>query len=89
MKIRESAGQKLPLGRGIHFKFMMMSFSLANTLASFMDIMNRVLRPFLDPFIVVFIDGILVYSKDIEVHKNHLRLGIGKTKETPVVCQTQ
>ena len=41
-----------------------MPFGLTNSLASFMDLMNRVFRPYLDKFVVVFIDDILVYSKD-------------------------
>ena len=49
-----------------------MPFGLINALAAFMDLMNRVFEPFLDRFIVVFIDDILVYSKDHEDHDTHL-----------------
>jgi hypothetical protein len=50
-----------------------MSFGLTNALAVFMDTMNRVFHDYLDQFIVVFIDDILIYSKTSEEHKEHLR----------------
>ena len=49
-----------------------MSFGLTNALAYFMSMMNKVCMEFLDKFIVVFIDDILVYSKNEEEHKEHL-----------------
>ena len=45
-----------------HFKFMLMPFGLTNTLAAFMDLMHRVFQPYLDKFVVVFVDDILIYS---------------------------
>ena len=50
-----------------------MSFGLTNAPAAFMDLMNRVLRSYLDIFVIVFIDDILVYSRSEDEHSDHLR----------------
>ena len=51
-----------------------MSFDLTNAPVAFMDLMTRVFRPYLDKFIVVFVDDILIYSKDRKEQANHLRM---------------
>ena len=58
-----------------------MTFGLTNAPAYFMNMMNKVFMEFLDKFVVVFIDDILVYSKNEEEHKEHLRLVLGKLTE--------
>ncbi|GJY22365.1 putative reverse transcriptase domain-containing protein [Tanacetum coccineum] len=57
-----------------HFEFQVMPFGLTNAPAVFMDLMNRVCNPYLDKFVIVFIDDILVYSKDEKEHGKHLKI---------------
>jgi hypothetical protein len=56
------------------YEFMVMSFGLTNALTYFMYMMNKVFMEYLDKFIMVFIDDILVYSRSEEEHEGHLRL---------------
>ena len=51
-----------------------MSFGLTNAPTKFMDLMHRVFQPYLDRFLVIFVDDILIYSKYEEEHKGHLRI---------------
>ena len=57
-----------------HYEFLVMSFGLTNAPTAFMDLMNRVFHPYLDQFVVVFIDDILVYSKDAQEPEQHLKI---------------
>nr|GFB66345.1 putative reverse transcriptase domain-containing protein [Tanacetum cinerariifolium] len=56
-----------------HYEFQVMPFGLTNVPVVFMDLMNRVCKPYLDKFVIVFIDDILIYSKDDKEHGEHLK----------------
>ncbi|KAM1561039.1 hypothetical protein ACFX1Z_004214 [Malus domestica] len=64
-----------------HYEFLMMPFGLTNTPAAFMDLMNRVFQPYLDKFVIVFIDDILVYSKSKAKHARNLKLVLSSLRE--------
>nr|GFC04620.1 retrotransposon protein, putative, Ty3-gypsy subclass [Tanacetum cinerariifolium] len=56
-----------------HYEFQVMPFGLTNAPAVFMDLMNWVCKPYLDKFVIIFIDDIIIYSKDKKEHKEHLK----------------
>ena len=60
-----------------YYEYLVMSFRLTNAPATFMDLMNRVFKKYLDKCVIVFIDDILVYSKTKEEHAEHLRIVLG------------
>ena len=64
-----------------HYEFLVMSFSLTNTPAAFMALMNKVFQSYLEKFMIVFIDDILVYSKSREEHEQHLRIVLQTLRE--------
>jgi hypothetical protein len=82
LKVRESDIPKTAFTtRYGLFEYTVMSFGLTNAPAYFMYLMNKVFMKFLDKFVVVFIDDILVYSKTEEEHAEHLRLVLGTLRE--------
>ena len=60
------------------YEYTVMSFGLTNAPAYFMSMMNKVFMEYLDKFVVVFIDDLLIFSKSEEEHKEHLRLVLEK-----------
>jgi len=64
-----------------HYEFLVMAFGVINAPAIFMDYMNRIFRPFLDKFVVVFIDDILIYSHSTEEHTEHLKIVLNILRE--------
>ena len=64
-----------------HYEFLVMPFGLTNAPTAFRDLMNRVFQPYLDRFVIVFIDDILVYSGSSEEHSEHLRIVLQTLRE--------
>ncbi|KAL5556669.1 hypothetical protein UlMin_038905 [Ulmus minor] len=70
-----------------HYEFLLMPFGLTNAPAAFMDLMNRVFTQYLDKFIIVFIDDILVYSKTPEEHEEHLRVTLQLLRDSKLYAK--
>nr|GEU71727.1 hypothetical protein [Tanacetum cinerariifolium] len=70
-----------------HYEFQVMPFGLKNAPAVFMDLMNRVCKPYLDKFVIVFIEDILIYSKDEKEHEEHLKAILELLKEAKLYAK--
>ena len=70
-----------------HFEFTVMPFELTNVPAAFMDLMHRVFLPYLDNFVVVFVDDILIYSQSEEEHEDHLRIVLQALRENRLIAK--
>jgi len=64
-----------------HYEFLVMPFGVTNAPAVFMDYMNRIFQPYLDQFVIIFIDDILIYSKSPQEHAQHLRVVLNILRE--------
>ncbi|GAU42813.1 hypothetical protein TSUD_288410 [Trifolium subterraneum] len=73
--------------RYVHYEYTVMPFAVTNALGVFMEYMNRIFHSFLDKFVLVFIDDILVYSKSEEEHKEHLRIMLQVLKENKLYAK--
>ena len=72
-----------------HFEFTVMPFGLTNAPVAFMDLMHRVFQPYLDHFVVVFVDDILIYSQSKKEHEDHLRIVFQTLKEHQLHAKVQ
>ena len=75
LRVREADIPKIAFRtRYRHFEFIVMPFGLTNVPMTFMDLMHRVFQPYIDQFVVVFVDDILIYSQSVDEHEDHLRI---------------
>ncbi|XP_017416566.1 uncharacterized protein LOC108327363 [Vigna angularis] len=82
IRVKEGDVQKTAFrSRYGHYEYVVMLFGVTNAPAIFMDYMNCIFRPYLDKFVVVFIDDILIYSKSCEEHEEHLRMVLSVLRE--------
>jgi hypothetical protein len=90
MRVREEDIPKTAFStRYGHFEFVVMPFGLTNAPATFMDLMNRIFKKYLDQFVVVFVDDILVYSKTREEHEEHLQIDLQILRENQLFSKLE
>ena len=70
-----------------HYEFLVMLYELANAPAVFVDLMNRLFEGYVDKFVIVFIDDVLVYSRTVEVHELHLKIVLGEIEIEKAICK--
>ena len=70
-----------------HYEFLVMPFGLTNALVASMDLMNRVFQPYLDQFVIVFIDDIVIYLGSKEDHEGHLRVVLQILRENQLYAK--
>ena len=81
LRVQEGDVPKTAFRTRMHYEFLVKPFGLTNALSTFMDLMNQVFQPYLDTFVIVFIDDILVYSGSPEEHSEHLRIMLQTLRE--------
>ncbi len=72
-----------------HYEYLVMPFGLKNAPATFQSFINSVLRPFLEDFVIIYLDDILIYSKNIEEHHNHVRKVLQKLLENNLYAKLE
>ena len=88
MRIKEKDIHKTTfITRYGHYEFMVVPFGHTNSLATFMSCMNNVFSRYLDKFVLVFLDDILIYSKNEEDHEEHLRLTLQFLRENQLYAK--
>ena len=70
-----------------HYEFLVMPFGLTNALVVFMGLINQVFRPLIDQIVIIFIDNILIYSKFVEKHKQHLRITLQILRDNKLIAK--
>ncbi|XP_073279520.1 uncharacterized protein [Primulina huaijiensis] len=87
LKVKKCDIPKTTFRTRCHYEFLVMSFGLTNAPSVFMDLMNRVFKPYLDSFVIVFNDDILIYSKTRDLHKEHLRIVLQQLRDNQLYAK--